>query len=81
MREGIATETVRLAARYGFEKLGLQRIEIVISKDNSPSNKVAQKSGAVREGLLRNRLRIHGLAHDAYMYSLLPEDFGIINTD
>ena len=73
-REGIATEAAKLAARYGFENLGLQRIEIVVNKDNLPSLKVAEKVGAVREGLLRNRLQLHGSPRDAYMHSLIPTD-------
>jgi ribosomal-protein-serine acetyltransferase len=73
-REGIATKAAKLAARYGFEKLGLQRIEIVVTKDNVPSLKVAEKVGALREGLLRNRLLLHGIPKDAYMHSLIPTD-------
>ena len=77
--EGIATEGARFVARYGFEKLGFQRIEIVVSKDNQPSLRVAEKLGAVREGLLRNRLLVLGSPCDAYMHSLIPKDFGITN--
>ena len=78
-RRGIATKAAFLVARYGFEELGLQRIEIVISKDNLPSLRVAEKLGAIREGLLRNGLRILGNPCDAYMHSLIPKDFGIDN--
>ena len=78
--EGIATEAARLVAQYGFEKLGLQRIEIVVHPDNTPSLKVAEKLGATREVLLRNRLRLHGVPCDAYMHSLIPADFGINKT-
>ena len=78
--EGIATEAVILVARYGFEKLGFQRIEIIVSKDNAPSLRVAEKLGAVREGLLRNRLLLHGTPCDAYMHSLIQKEFGLINT-
>jgi ribosomal-protein-serine acetyltransferase len=38
------------------------------------SQRVAEKSGALREGVLRNRLLLHGKIHDAAMYSLTPED-------
>ena len=76
-RRGIATEAARLVAEYGFEKLGLQRIEIVASKDNFPSLKVAEKLHAVREGLLRNRILLHGIPTDAYLHSLISFDFGI----
>ena len=78
-RQGIATKAACLVARYGFEELGLQRIELVISKDNTPSLRVAKKLGAIREGLLRNGLRILGSPCDAYMHSLIPKDFGIDN--
>ena len=78
--EGIATKAARYATQFGFEKLGLQRIEIVVSRDNRPSLRVAEKLGAVREGLLRNRLLILGSPCDAYMHSLIPKDFGITNT-
>ena len=61
----------------GFEKLGLSRIEIVVSKDNEPSLRVAEKLGATKEGLLRNRLRLLGSPCDAYMHSFIPQDFGL----
>ncbi|MEK6223196.1 MAG: GNAT family N-acetyltransferase, partial [Chloroflexota bacterium] len=77
--EGIATEAAKLVVRYGFEKLMFQRIEIVVRIDNVSSQKVAEKLGAVREGLLRNRLQINGTPWDAYMYSLIPNDYGIHN--
>jgi ribosomal-protein-serine acetyltransferase len=78
--EGIATEAAKLAARFGFEKLGLQRIEIMASKENAASLRVAEKVGAVREGLLRKRVQHHGTPWDVYMHSLIPEDFGINKT-
>jgi ribosomal-protein-serine acetyltransferase len=71
---GIASAATRLAARFGLEQAGLQRIEIVIAVENMVSQRVAEKSGALREGVLRNRLLLHGKIHDAAMYSLTPED-------
>ena len=79
--EGIASEAARLVARYGFENLGFQRIEVVVAVDNIPSLRVAEKIGAVREGLLRNRLLINGTPCDAYMHSLIPTDYGVYDTD
>jgi RimJ/RimL family protein N-acetyltransferase len=78
--EGIATEAARLAARYGFEKLGLQRIEIIARPENPASLKVAGNLGAVREGLLRNRVQHRGAPCDVYMHSLIPADVGIQQT-
>lgn len=73
-RKGAATAATRLLATFGFQELKLNRIEIVISVGNSPSERVAEKAGATKEGILRRRLMISGRAHDATMYSLLPED-------
>jgi RimJ/RimL family protein N-acetyltransferase len=66
----------RLAARFGFEQLGLQRIEIVAAVGNVPSQRVAEKAGATREGVSRKRLLIHGESLDAVLFSLVPEDLG-----
>ena len=71
---GVATVATRLAAKFGFEQLGLQRIEIVAAVDNIPSQRVAEKAGARREGVLRKRLLIRGESLDAVVYSLVPED-------
>ncbi|HEX3870643.1 MAG TPA: GNAT family protein [Pirellulales bacterium] len=71
---GIATATARLAARFAFQTLGMQRVEIVAAIDNIASQCVAKKLGATREGLLRNRLRIGQSQTDAYGYSLIPGD-------
>src|SRR2546421_3351699 len=56
---GVATAATRLAARFGFEQLGLHRIEIVAAVDNVGSQRVAEKAGATREGILRKRLLIN----------------------
>ena len=71
---GIATKAKRLTARFGFEQLGLHRIEIVAAVANVPSQRVAEKAGARREGVLRNRLLINGESLDAVLFSLVPED-------
>jgi ribosomal-protein-serine acetyltransferase len=71
---GIATIATRAVAKFGFDRLGLHRIEIVAAVDNIASQRVAEKAGATREGILRNRLLIGGVSVDAVMYSLVPRD-------
>jgi RimJ/RimL family protein N-acetyltransferase len=71
---GVATTATRAVARFGFEQLGLQRIEIVAAVGNLPSQRVAEKAGAVREGVLRKRLLIRGESQDAVLFSLVAED-------
>lgn len=74
-RKGYATRATRLLAEFAFHDLGLQRVEIVAAVGNLPSQRVAEKARAYREGILRNRLVIHGTPHDAVGYSFVPGDF------
>jgi len=74
---GIATASALLAAHLGFEDLGLHRIEIVAAVENVASRKVAEKTKAKREGVLRNRLLLHNRPQDAVMYSLVVADMNI----
>ena len=71
---GLAAAVVRLLAPFGFGALDLQRLEIVVEPPNLASQRVAEKLGAVREGILRARIRNHGEPRDAVMFSLLPGD-------
>lgn len=71
---GVATNATCAVARFGFEELGLQRIEILAAVGNLASQRVAEKAGAVREGILRKRLLIHGVPQDAVLFSLLAQD-------
>ena len=71
---GVAGAAARLAARFAFEDLGLNRVEVVIAAENGGSQRAAEKAGAQREGVLRNRLLIAGRPHDAVMYSLVAAD-------
>jgi ribosomal-protein-serine acetyltransferase len=74
--QGIVGRAARLAACFGFEKLNLLRVEIVVAVGNLASQRAAEKAGAQREGLLRNRMVIGPRVCDAVMYSLAPQDFG-----
>lgn len=74
---GVASHAMRLAAHFGGETLGLQRIEVVVDVDNIASLRAAAKAGAAREGILRNRLNSYGVARDAVMLSFIPGDFSL----
>jgi len=73
-RRGLATAATRLLARFGFKELKLNRIEIVVATPNIASQRVAEKAGATREGVLRNRLVVGDKVYDAVMFSLIPQD-------
>ena len=76
--EGIAVRATKLAALYAFEKVGLIRVEIVMAVENAASRRVAEKAGARYEGILHNRMVVGRDIYDAHMYSLIPQDFGLI---
>jgi RimJ/RimL family protein N-acetyltransferase len=78
---GVASKASRLVARFGFEELGLHRIEILAAVSNVASQRVAEKIGAAREGVLRKRLLIRGEPQDAVMFSLVPEDLQSQSSD
>lgn len=72
---GYATEASRLICHFGFDSLELQRIEIVVATDNAGSLRVAEKLGAEKEGILRNRLYLRDRACDAWSFSLIPKSY------
>lgn len=74
---GVATTATLLTARFGLRKLALQRIEILAAVGNKPSQRVAEKAGAKKEGVLRNRLSLRAVPHDAVMYSLIASDLNV----
>jgi RimJ/RimL family protein N-acetyltransferase len=71
---GAATAATRLLARWSFEQLGLQRVEIVASVENLPSQRVALKAGAQKEGIMRRALWLNDRAHDAVLTALVVGD-------
>lgn len=73
--ESIAPRAAFLLARYAIENLSMVRVEISVAEGNHASLRVAEKIGAVREGLLRNRIKIGDELHNAWMHSLIPLDF------
>lgn len=68
---GVATAAVRELVIWAFASTDLERLEVLVSVRNAASLRVAEKSGAVREGILRRRLRLHGENHDAVVFSFV----------
>ena len=75
--KGIASEAFEAVIRYGFEQMNLQRIEALIEPPNIPSQKLAERQGFIREGLLRSYEYTCGKFDDLYMYSLLNQEFNV----
>lgn len=72
---GIGTEAVRLATAFAFDTVALHRVEAYVSPRNGGSIAVLERSGYLREGLLRKILYINGVWEDHFMYAMVEDDF------
>jgi ribosomal-protein-serine acetyltransferase len=69
--QGVATAALQRLVQWAFQHTALMRLEVVVSTQNAASLRVAEKAGAVREGVLRKRLLLHGVWHDAVLFSFV----------
>ena len=76
VRNGYATEAAGALLVLGFEKAGLYRLELRAGVDNKASQRVAEKLGFVKEGVLRKGCPLGpGKAYDCYLFGLLAQDW------
>jgi uncharacterized protein YutE (UPF0331/DUF86 family) len=72
----VATDATRLLAEWAFEKLNLERLEIVHSTQNRASCPVALQAGFRIEGVKRS-LQLHADGfHDMCLHSRIKSDNG-----
>jgi RimJ/RimL family protein N-acetyltransferase len=72
---GAATRAVVLVVGYAFGRLGLQRLELFTLPGNTASERVAERAGFVREGVLRSYRRgPHGHVDVTVFSRLAGED-------
>jgi RimJ/RimL family protein N-acetyltransferase len=72
---GLGTEATRLIIGYGFERLGLHRIELLVYAFNPRARRVYEKVGFVVEGVLRDALRWDAGWVDATVMSILATEW------
>ena len=73
--QGIMTEALRAAIRFGFEQMELNRIEAVIYVENSRSIRLLQRLGFRQEGLLRDYHYLNSQFYDHWFFSLLKREW------
>ncbi|KAJ1294278.1 hypothetical protein BS78_01G133800 [Paspalum vaginatum] len=72
---GVATRAVRAAAEAVFAAWPwLRRLEAVADVENPASQRVLEKAGFVREGVLRRYILLKGRPRDMVMFSLVDTD-------
>ncbi|WP_298767808.1 GNAT family protein [uncultured Fibrobacter sp.] len=72
--QGLMTESVKLISKFAFEKLKLNRLELLVSVHNGKSAAVAMRCGFVEEGINRDYELINGKFVDHRRFSLLARD-------
>ncbi len=77
---GLAAEAVRAVVTFGFEILGLNRIEAKYIVENKASRRVLEKCSMRFEGVLRNYMRSKGRYIDVAYHSILLEEYQRIKT-
>ena len=73
--KGYMTEAMERIIEYGFEDMGLNRIEAFVSPDNIPSVKLMDRFGFVKEGVLREHYKVLDDMMDSVAYALLKSEY------
>ncbi len=68
---GLATEAANMVVQFGFDVMGLHRIEAKCMVENVASERVMQKLGLTWEGVLRGYWLKDGTYRDVKLYSIL----------
>ena len=71
---GVMTRSLELISEWAFTGLGIERLQLTTHLDNPASQRVAEKCGFVREGLLRRYGVQRGQRVDLVMFARLPDD-------
>jgi len=75
--KGYAAEAAALLVRFGFERLGLARIQALCAVDNVRSLRTLERVGMRREGRLVNYRLKHGRLGDHFLYAATSRPWDI----
>ena len=67
---GFASEAVALALKWGFDSLGLQRIEADIDPRNARSRRLLERLGFLSEGRMQGRLALGNAEREAEVFAI-----------
>ncbi len=74
---GIATEVTAALIDVAFDTMGLHKVVLRIAVGNRASERIAEKLGFHRDGVLREELLIGGRWVDHTLYSLLAHEWRV----
>lgn len=73
--KGFDSETVNIMADYLFLSKGIVRIQVEIHPENVASQRVLEKAGFKKEGIIRKSFFSRGVYRDTAMSSILREEW------
>lgn len=73
--KGYGTEAIRLVLKFVFEELKLNRLQLEVFSHNKRGIKAYEKTGFIREGILRESLNYNGHYSDEIIMSILKSDY------
>jgi uncharacterized protein len=74
---GVFEEAAELVLEFGFETLGIHRLEARAAVKNGRGNGALAKIGAVQEGILRKSFLRDGKFLDQVLYAIVEDDWRI----
>jgi [ribosomal protein S5]-alanine N-acetyltransferase len=74
-QKGYMGEALGPVLAYGFEEMGLRRIEALAADYNTPSLKLLKRYGFQFEGTVREHYVVNGVNEDSVLYSLIRPDY------
>ena len=69
--KGVVTQSCKTIIDYGFNQLGLHRIECKVAVNNLRSQAIPEKLHFKKEGILRDAEWVNNKYNDLFIYSLL----------
>ncbi|GAA0134608.1 GNAT family protein [Paenibacillus sp. YSY-4.3] len=72
---GYMSEAMRMLLPYGYQTIGLNRIEALVDPRNAASRRLLQAFGFAEEGLLRQYQKTEEGFVDLLMFSLLRQEY------
>ena len=72
---GLATEAAKAVIAYGFEKIGLHKVQICCKTINPRSRRVIEKCGLTYEGTLRDYFYMDGEYVGRMYFSILQSEY------
>lgn len=73
--KGYGTKATAALVKYAFEQMNLHCIYSYIIEYNAASQRVKEKCGFKKDGILRNRIYKNGEYHNIVAWSITKEDF------